>query len=213
MTLTVSDIVRMKVTVATLSDKVFTLDVSEDLEIENFKVEQLLRESSLDRHCGFYFQAFCEVESGIPSAEIGLLFNGVPLTDSKKSLKDFGVKDGDMVIMDRLRRPAAAPRPAPAAGGGAASWDFSQIQIPANLLGGGAAAAGPSRAQQQAAGGGAAAARGEDDPAFIREMLAANPDQLALLKQNNPRLAEAYDSGSVEEFGKVKYFFHLRKYF
>ena len=28
----------MKVTVATLSDTVFTLDVSEDLEIENFKV-------------------------------------------------------------------------------------------------------------------------------------------------------------------------------
>ena len=28
----------MKVTVATLSDEVFTLDVSEDLEIENFKV-------------------------------------------------------------------------------------------------------------------------------------------------------------------------------
>ena len=30
----------MKVTVATLSDKVFTLDVSEDLEIENFKVKK-----------------------------------------------------------------------------------------------------------------------------------------------------------------------------
>jgi hypothetical protein len=29
---------RMKVTVATLSDTVFTLDVSDDLEIENFKV-------------------------------------------------------------------------------------------------------------------------------------------------------------------------------
>jgi hypothetical protein len=28
----------MKVTVATLSDTVFTLDVSDDLEIENFKV-------------------------------------------------------------------------------------------------------------------------------------------------------------------------------
>ena len=28
----------MKVTVATLSDSVFTLDVGEDLEIENFKV-------------------------------------------------------------------------------------------------------------------------------------------------------------------------------
>ena len=32
----------MKVTVATLSDKVFTLDVSEDLEIENFKVKLLI---------------------------------------------------------------------------------------------------------------------------------------------------------------------------
>ena len=29
---------KMKVTVATLSDTVFNLDVSEDLEIENFKV-------------------------------------------------------------------------------------------------------------------------------------------------------------------------------
>ena len=34
-------------------------------------------------------------------------------------------------------------------------------------------------------GGGSrpAAARNEEDPAFIREMLSANPDQLALLKQ------------------------------
>ena len=32
----------MKVTVATLSDSVFTLDVGEDLEIENFKVSSVL---------------------------------------------------------------------------------------------------------------------------------------------------------------------------
>ena len=31
----------MKVTVATLSDTVFNLDVSEDLEIENFKVSDI----------------------------------------------------------------------------------------------------------------------------------------------------------------------------
>jgi len=168
----------MKVTVATLSDNVFTLDVSEDLEIENFK-------------------AFCEVESGIPSAEIGLLFNGIPMTDLKKTLKDYGVKDGDMVMMDRLRR-QQRPAPAPGAGTGGFNFDFSQIQIPSNLRGA-SAAAGPSQARPQQQ----PQVRNEDDPAWIREMLSANPDQLAQLKQNNPRLAEAYASGSLEEFAKV----------
>merc|ERR1719233_2224920 len=115
------------------------------------------------------------------------------MLDLKKSLKDYGVSEGDMVMMDRMRRQAprqvqSAPRPA---AGGAPSWDFSQIQIPSNLLGGGAGA-GPSQP-----------ARNEEDPAWIREMLQANPDQLALLKQNNPRLAEAYESGNLEEFAKV----------
>lgn len=51
----------MKVTVATLSDTVFTLEVASDMEVENFK-------------------ALCEVESGIPASEMLLLFNGqVPL--------------------------------------------------------------------------------------------------------------------------------------
>ena len=58
--------------------------------------------------------------------------------------------------------------------------------------------AGPSQPRPQQP-----AARNEDDPAWIREMLAANPDQLALLKQNNPKLSEAYESGSLEQFAKV----------
>merc|ERR1719367_1978956 len=100
-----------------------------------------------------------------------------------------------MVMMDRIRR-----QQRPAAAG---SWDFSQIQIPSNLraAGGGTAAAGSSQPRQQAAA--PAAGRSEDDPGWIREMLAANPDQLALLKQNNPKLAEAYESGSLEQFAKV----------
>lgn len=58
----------MKVTVTTMADEIFNLDVSEDLELENFK-------------------AFCEVESGIPSANILVVLEGRPLTDDKKSLK------------------------------------------------------------------------------------------------------------------------------
>lgn len=36
-----------------------------------------------------------------------------------------------------------------------------------------------------------------NDPSMIRDMLLANPDQLALLQQNNPELAESVLSGSL----------------
>merc|ERR1711976_1116270 len=118
------------------------------------------------------------------------------MTDQKKTLKDYGVKDGDMVMMDRIRR-KTRPAPAPGSGGGGVNFDFSQIQIPSNLRGGSSGGAGPSQPRPQPQ------VRNEDDPAWIREMLSANPDQLAQLKQNNPPLAEAYASGSLEEFAKV----------
>jgi DNA damage-inducible protein 1 len=73
----------MKITVTTLSDEIFSLDVSEDLELENFKV-------------------FCEIESGIPSNEILINHNGKPLMENQKSLKTLGIIDGDIVILQRM---------------------------------------------------------------------------------------------------------------
>lgn len=73
----------MKITVTTLSEKIFFLDVAEDLELENFK-------------------AFCEVETGFRCADFALAHNGQHLTDDKKSLKDYGICDGDCVILQHI---------------------------------------------------------------------------------------------------------------
>lgn len=77
----------MKITVtSTQQDLVFELDVSETLELENFK-------------------AFCEVESGISSADLVIVFKGQTLADDKKTLQEFGVSNGDVVLLQRKSRP------------------------------------------------------------------------------------------------------------
>ena len=154
----------MQVTVTTLTGEVFSLEVHEDLELENFK-------------------AFCEAESGVPAKEMVIMLNEAVLKDDKKALKEYGVKDGDMVVMEQLKKQAAAASSLP--GSGLKLPDFSKIRMP-----GASGQAGPSTSKK------------EDDPAWISQMLKSNPNQLAMLKQNNPRLAEALEN-DPEEFTKM----------
>ena len=108
----------MRLTVTTLGDDIFNLDVSEDLELENFK-------------------AFCEVESGIPAAEMAILFQGKPLENGTVSLKNHGLKEGDVVVIQKLQSSnfVRAPRSTPRSTGNTGLYNFlftkqRQIQFP-----------------------------------------------------------------------------------
>lgn len=161
---------------STSTDNVYRLDIPDNLELENFK-------------------AFCEAESGIPAEEMVIIFNGKTLNEDKKAMKDYGVKEGEMIVMERIRKKKAKEdspqgntnQPSAMTSG---MPDFSQIKV-------------PKPGQPSTSSSASSSRSGENDPAYIRDMLRANPDQLALLKQNNPRLAEALDA-SFEEFSKVK---------
>ena len=73
----------MKLTVTTLADDIYSLDVSEEMELENLK-------------------ALLEFESEIPAKEIMILWNGQPLQDNKRKLKDYGINDGEMLLLQRI---------------------------------------------------------------------------------------------------------------
>ncbi|KAH9513523.1 cyanamide hydratase, partial [Bulinus truncatus] len=134
----------MHITITTLSDQLFTIEVSEDLELENFK-------------------ALCQVETGVPAQEMSIVWNGRPLHDDKLTLNQYGIHNGDIVLVQQLRGQISHPSEFP-------NIDFGSIHLP-----------GSERVNT----------RREDDPEFIRNMLLKDPSQMALLKERNPPLADA----------------------
>ncbi|XP_073708273.1 protein DDI1 homolog 2 isoform X2 [Garra rufa] len=178
------------------SETTFALDVSPELELRDFL-------------------ALCELESGIPAREIQIIYAEQPLQDPTRALGNYGLKDGDVVVLRQAER-LLGPQPAVP---GLPRIDFSSIAVPGTSSGQtrqqqaqrpSATQSRPPQAASAAAStaattppGSALSPQGLDNPALLRDMLLANPHELSLLKERNPPLAEALLSGDLERFTKV----------
>ena len=146
----------MKLTLTTLTDLVFTLEVNEEMEIENLK-------------------ALCSLETNISVESMTIFYNGNQLSDGKKTISQFGIKDGDMLLVqDRPSTMSNNPFP---------NIDFSSLTVPPN------ATNSLDQLRQNP----------RSEAINIFETLRSNPEQVAVLRINNPRLAHAFDGG-IEEF-------------
>lgn len=120
------------------------------------------------------FKALCALETNLDAQKIEIYFNGNLLIDSSKTLDSYGVKDGDMLLIKN-----SVTNYQSMASNSIASSLRSQHQVSHTLA--------------------------QDNQLEIANILATlrtNPEKLANLRVNNPRLADAYDKGT-EEFCQV----------
>jgi len=133
------------------------------------------------------FKELCEFETGIPSQQFELTHNGELMNHDFQSLKTMGVQDGDVIMVHRyVDRFSEANR----------AYDDNS----------------PSRSNSVATGSGQAGGNSYSDAVrqqqlqdaeYLKNLFLSNPEQLALLKQNNPRLADALFSDSIDDFTNI----------
>lgn len=176
----------MKLTI-TYDDNVCQLQVYEDMELENLI-------------------AYCEAEMGISFADLQFLFNARPMMDMKRSLKHYGVADGDMLLV--VNRSMLQSHPA-------------QVNQTSGLSSGNQQSRTGQTASSSSSGGLMQRPNQEDllnmaditmeQAAKVRESFLNNPDELTSLKLSNMPLADALTSGSLEDFHKILSEQHKRR--
>ncbi|XP_027786249.1 protein DDI1 homolog 1 [Marmota flaviventris] len=171
-----------------LSEATFSLQVSPDFELCNFRV-------------------LCELESGVPVDEIQIFHMERILADDHYSLGSYGLKDGDVVVLLQKDNVGSWPvgrtpnQPRVDFGGTAVPGTSNSRQQHQHQH----QHQHPSVQQSHglASGEKMTSSQGLDNPTLIRSMLLSSPHDLSLLKERNPTLAEALLSGNLETFSQV----------
>jgi DNA damage-inducible protein 1 len=152
----------MKVDVTTVTGELYSVECSPDLTLENFK-------------------AYLYLESGIPTEEMGLSFDGEALRDDKKCLTEYGIKDESLLLLERK-----GPHPGDVDNQSTEIPHIDWSSIPVHSDGSEATAASSAQVYNDV---------DQDDPEVIRKMFVSNPYQMSLLRERNPPLADALESG------------------
>uniref|UniRef100_A0A6G1SG04 Protein DDI1 2 n=1 Tax=Aceria tosichella TaxID=561515 RepID=A0A6G1SG04_9ACAR len=175
----------MKLTV-TYDENVVQLDVYEDMELENLV-------------------AYCEAEMGTSFSNLQFLHNARPLTDMKKTLKQYSVQDGDMLLVVNKAMLQQQHQ--------------QQQQMPARQTTGSV----PSQPTQSSTSSSAGLSTQQADElmsmtevtleqaAKVRDSFLANPSEMTNLKLSNMPLADALATGTLEDFHKILNEQHKRR--
>lgn len=171
----------MKLTI-TYDDNVVQLDVYEDMELENLI-------------------AYCEAEIGTSFNDLQMLHNARPLSDMKKTIKQLGIDDGDMVLVvakAALQQSQQHQQNNPS---------VSSPLNTGNNLAGGSSSSGQPTAEDLLS----MTEITLEQSKKVRDSFMANPSELTSLKLSNMPLADALESGSLDEFHKVLNEQHKRR--
>lgn len=160
----------MQITVTTESGNVYPFEVNLELTLQDLK-------------------AILEIEVTMNASQMILLHNMDPMIEEGRSLKDYHVQEGD-IIMLRPTSPSHTPSPTHATNGRSAPLSQQSVATDSDH-----GATGGSRTPPQGP-----IEVDPHHPDVIRRHLLSHPAELALLRQRNPPLAHALDSGDQQVF-------------